>query len=112
MRKFMIYNAEGLTIPVEAELGVPFYFDCPEEECGKRVVIEGRIRAVSLDEFDSVVENVIREDPSFRSIENITVRKYVFEGRVNGRGVVLPAESLEDFAKRFVESLDTLIVLR
>lgn len=112
MPKFMIYNADGLTIPVEADLGVPFYFDCSEEECGKRVVIEGVIKVVSLQEFDLAVERTIKEDSSFRPIENIEVRKYVFEGKVNGKEVELPVESLEDFARRFVESLDTLIVLR
>lgn len=59
MAKFMVYNVEGLTIPVEAELGLPFYFECSTEECGKRVVIKGKIIEVSESKFEGVLEEVI-----------------------------------------------------
>ncbi len=107
--KFLVYNAAGLTIPVEAEPGVPFEFHCSEEECGKRVRIEGTIVEVSEKEFDGVLEETLEKNPSFSRIAEITVRSYVFRGKVNGEEVELPAESLDDFAKRFMEEV---LVLR
>ncbi|ASJ00168.1 hypothetical protein A3K92_01030 [Thermococcus gorgonarius] len=111
MAKFMVYNTAGLTLPVEAKVGSPFYFECPEEECGKKVVLEGIIIEVSEAEFNKALESTIEEDPNFKPIEKIEVRKYVFRGRVNGKEVELPAESLVDFAKRFIENQNNLILL-
>ncbi len=108
----MVYNAAGLTLPVEAEVGTPFDFECSEAECGKIVRIEGKILRVEEDEFNLRLKNVIEENPSFRAIDAISVRKYLFFGKVNGREVVLPVESMEDFAKRFIDATDSIIVLR
>ncbi len=107
--KFLIYNVAGLTIPVEAEPGIPFEFECSEEECGRRVRIEGVIVEVSEKEFDGVLEETLEKNPDFSRIAEITVRSYVFRGKVNGEEVELPAESLDDFAKRFMEEV---LVLR
>ena len=107
--KFLIYNAAGLTIPVEAEPGLFFRFDCSEEECGKRVEIEGMIVEVSEKEFDEVLRETLEKNPDFSKIAEIVVRSYVFEGKVNGEEVRLPAENLDDFAKRFMEEI---LVLR
>ncbi|WP_335755192.1 hypothetical protein [Thermococcus gorgonarius] len=96
---------------MEAKVGSPFYFECPEEECGKKVVLEGIIIEVSEAEFNKALESTIEEDPNFKPIEKIEVRKYVFRGRVNGKEVELPAESLVDFAKRFIENQNNLILL-
>jgi hypothetical protein len=112
MTKFMVYNAAGLTLPVEAELGLPFNFECSEEECGKTVRIEGKILEVEEEEFNRSLRNVIKEDPSFSAIDAISVRKYLFFGKVNGKEVILPVESMEDFAKRFIDATDSIIVLR
>lgn len=107
--KFLVYNAAGLTIPVEAEPGLFFEFHCSEEECGKRVEIEGVIVEVSEKEFDEVLRETLEKNPSFSRIAEITVRAYIFEGKVNGEEVKLPAENLDDFAKRFMEEV---LVLR
>ena len=107
--KFLIYNAAGLTIPVEAEPGIPFEFDCSEEECGKNVRIAGVIVEVSEKEFNGVLEETLEKNPGFSRIAEIAVRSYVFRGKVNGGEVELPAENLDDFAKRFMEEV---LVLR
>lgn len=44
----------------------------------------------------------MRESPDFKKIKEITARRYVFRGKVNGKEVELPVESFEDFAKRFL----------
>ncbi|NJE09692.1 hypothetical protein [Thermococcus sp. MAR1] len=107
--KVFIYNADGLTIPVEVELGLPFKFVCSEEECGRKVVIEGVVRLANEEEFTEVLESTIAKNSDFKKIREITARMLVFEGRVNGKEVKLPVESFDDFAKRF---LDEVLVLR
>ncbi len=110
--RFMVYNVEGLTIPVDAEPGVPFTFHCPAEECGRELNMEGEIVGVFREEFDRVLKDTISSNPNFEPISGISVRKYVFRGTVNGIRVELPAESVEDFAQRFVESSGSFIILR
>ncbi|QDA30807.1 hypothetical protein FH039_03145 [Thermococcus indicus] len=107
--KVFIYNADGLTIPVEVEPGLPFKFTCTEEECGREVVMEGVVRYADEAEFTRVLRDTIAENPDFKKILEITARNLIFEGKVNGREVVLPVESFDDFAKRF---LDEVLVLR
>ncbi len=107
--KFLIYNVAGLTIPVEAKPGIFFEFQCLEEECGRRIKIEGTIVEVSEKEFNKVLKKTLEKNPSFSRISEITVRSYVFRGKVNGEEVELPAESLDDFVKRFMEEV---LVLR
>ena len=107
--KVFIYNVDGLTIPVEVELGLPFKFHCTEEECGKEIFIEGVVKLVSEEEFTKALEDTIAENSDFKRIREITARMLVFEGKVNGKEVKLPAESFDDFAKRF---LDEVLVLR
>ena len=103
--KFLVYNADGLTLPVTAEPGLPFKFECGEEECGKRIRMSGVIIRVSEDKFTEVLSKTIEENPDFTRIDEITARTYIFSGEVNGRKVELPAETLEDFAKRFMEEV-------
>jgi len=107
--KVFIYNADGLTIPVEVEPGLPFKFICTEEECGKEVVIEGVVRHAEEAEFTRVLKDTISENPDFKKIVEITARTLIFEGKVNEKEVILPVESFDDFAKRF---LDEVLVLR
>ncbi|ASJ09746.1 hypothetical protein A3L11_05050 [Thermococcus siculi] len=107
--KVFIYNADGLTIPVEVEPGRPFKFHCTEEECGKEVVIEGVVRHADEKEFTEILEDTVEENPDFKKIREITARNLIFEGKVNGKEVILPVESFDDFAKRF---LDEVLVLR
>jgi len=107
--KVFIYNVDGLSIPVEVELGLPFTFHCSEEECGKEITIEGVVKVVDEEEFTEILEKTIAENSDFKRIREITARTLIFEGRVNGKDVRLPAESFEDFAKRF---LDEVLVLR
>ncbi len=107
--KFFVYNAAGLTIPVDAEPGLPFKFHCSEEECGKVVVIEGIIRNASEEEFNRAVKEVVDTNPSFAKIEEVAERAWVFDGKVNGKDVVLPVESFDGFAKRF---LDEVLVIQ
>lgn len=103
--KGFIYNAEGLSVPVEFVPGVPFHFECSEEECGKRVVIEGTIFEVEEEEFTRVLESTIENNPDFEKLREVASRKYVFRGKINGRYVELPVESFEDFAKRFLNEV-------
>ncbi|AIU69807.1 hypothetical protein TEU_05365 [Thermococcus eurythermalis] len=103
--KGFVYNAEGLSLPIEFTPGVPFKFECTEEECGKKIVLEGTVVEVESTEFSRVLEEVVRDNPEFKKIEEITARKYVFRGKVNGREVELPVESFEDFARRFLEEV-------
>ncbi len=103
--KFFIYNAAGLTIPVEAEPGIPFKFRCSEEDCGKVVVIEGVIRNASEEEFSRLVNSVVDANPSFTRIREIAEKAWVFDGKVNGKDVMLPAESFDEFARRFLEEV-------
>ncbi|NJE05990.1 hypothetical protein E3E36_07510 [Thermococcus sp. M36] len=107
--KVFIYNVDGLTVPVEAEPGLRFRFQCSSEECGKEILIEGVIMQVDEEEFTEVLERTIEENRDFKKIREITSRRLVFEGKVNGKHVKLPAESFEDFAKRF---LNEVLVLR
>lgn len=103
--KGFVYNAEGLSLPIEFTPGVPFKFECTEEECGKKIVLEGTVVEVDSTEFSRVLEEVVQDNPEFKKIREITVRKYVFRGKVNGREVELPVESFEDFARRFLEEV-------
>ncbi|ASI98120.1 hypothetical protein [Thermococcus celer] len=107
--KVFIYNVDGLTVPVEVEPGLPFKFVCSEEECGREVVVEGIVRPASEEEFTRILEDTVAENPDFEKIREITARTLIFEGKVNGKEVKLPAESFNDFAKRF---LDGVLVLR
>ncbi|NJE00035.1 hypothetical protein E3E26_09640 [Thermococcus sp. LS1] len=107
--KVLIYNVDGLTIPVEVEPGLPFTFHCSIEECEKEIVIEGVVKTVNEDEFSKVLESTIAENSDFERIREITARSLIFEGTVNGKEVRLPVESLDDFAKRF---MDEVLVLR
>ncbi|WP_297500444.1 hypothetical protein [Thermococcus sp.] len=107
--KGFIYNAGGLSIPLEFTPGVPFKFECTEEECGRRVVIEGVVIEVSSREFTEVLEKVVRENPDFKRIQEINARRFIFKGRVNGKEADLPVESFEDFAERF---LDEVLVIK
>jgi len=112
MARFMVYNAGGLTIPVEAELSLPFYFECSTGDCGKEVVIEGKIIEVSESKFNEVLEEVIDKNPEFKAIREIKVRKYLFVGTVNGVDAILPAEAMEDFAERFIKDIGSILILR
>ena len=103
--KGFIYNAEGLSLPVEFTPGVPFKFECREDECGKRVVVEGVIVEVDSSKFTEVLEKTIEDNSDFERIREISSRRYVFRGKVNGKDVELPVESFEDFAKRFLEEV-------
>lgn len=103
--KGFIYNAGGLSIPVEFTPGVPFKFECPKDECGRRVVLEGIVVEVDSAEFTEVLERTVKENPDFKRILEITSRRYLFKGKVNGKEVILPVESFEDFAKRFLEEV-------
>ncbi|MBP1911926.1 hypothetical protein [Thermococcus stetteri] len=103
--KGFIYNAAGLSIPVEFTPGVPFRFECPEEDCGKSVVIEGVVEEVNEAEFTRVLEATIRENPAFGKIREITSRRFVFRGKVNGKEVALPVESFQDFTERFLKEV-------
>ncbi|ASJ09955.1 hypothetical protein A3L12_00890 [Thermococcus sp. P6] len=107
--KVLIYNADGLSLPVEVEVGVPFKFTCKEGECGKRIVIEGIVRPASEEEFNEVLEKTVSSNPGFKRIREITARRLVFEGKVNGKPALLPVESLDDFAERFMSEV---LVLR
>ena len=107
--KGFIYNAEGLSLPIEFAPGVPFKFECGEEDCGKKIVIEGVVVEVDSDEFTKVLERTVSDNGDFEKIREITARRYVFRGKVNGKEVELPVESFEDFAKRF---LDEVLVLK
>jgi len=107
--KGFVYNAEGLSIPIEFAPGVPFKLECGEEECGRRIVIEGVVVEVDSWEFTRVLERTVNDNRDFEKIREITARRYVFRGRVNGKEVELPVESFEDFAKRF---LDEVLVLK
>jgi hypothetical protein len=106
--KFFVYGVAGLTIPVEADPGVPFSFSCSEEECGKTVEMEGEILRVSEEEFSQVLENLLENNPSFSKISEIREREYLFTGKVNGSKVKLPAESFEAFSRRFIDEVVVL----
>nr|WP_297419809.1 hypothetical protein [Thermococcus sp.] len=107
--KVFIYNADGLTIPVEVEPGLPFKFRCSKEECGREIVIEGVVRHVEEGEFTGVLEETVKANPDFGKIREITSRNLIFEGIVNGKEITLPVESFDDFAKRF---LDEVLILK
>jgi hypothetical protein len=107
--KGFIYNAGGISVPIEFTPGVPFHFECDEEECGKRLVIEGIVVEVTAPEFTKVLKRIVKENPDFKGILGITSRKLLFRGEVNGEEVTLPVESFDDFAKRF---LDEVLVLK
>jgi hypothetical protein len=100
--KGFVYNAAGLTIPLEFTPGVPFRFECSEDECGKQVLLEGVIEEVSENEFTKILEETIQKNPFFERIREIHSRKFIFRGRVNGEEVALPVESFQDFAQRFL----------
>ena len=101
---FVIYNVLGMSIPVDAEEGVSFDFYCSEEECGREIFLHGVIRAADVEEFRRVLEAVIRENSAFSKLEEIR-GSFIFEGRVNGKNVKLPAESMEELTKRFMKEL-------
>ncbi|WP_366078592.1 hypothetical protein [Thermococcus sp.] len=103
--KVFIYNADGLTIPVEVKPGLPFRFHCEEEEWGKAVVIEGVVKHTNEEEFTKILEETVEENPDFAKIREIAVRNLIFEGKVNGREVLLPVESLEDFSRRLLNEV-------
>ncbi|WP_456368965.1 hypothetical protein [Thermococcus sp.] len=107
--KGIIYNVEGISIPVEFTPGIPFRFQCSSNDCGKNIVLEGIIIEAKEEEFTKVLEAIISNDPSFEKIRDIRSRKFLFKGRVNGKDVVLPVESLQDLVDRF---LDEILVLK
>lgn len=104
---FIIYNVLGMSIPVDAREGAPFNFHCSEEECGKEIVLQGVIKRVSGEEFRRVLKATIEESRVFAGLEEIH-GSFIFEGRVNGENVKLPAESMEEFTKRFMREVFVL----
>lgn len=104
MERFLIYNAEGKSLVVDAEIGKPFYFCCPEEECGLMIILEGVIRYASFKEFTKVRDETVMQNKEFKVLERIIPKQpIIFEGSVNGRQVKLPVERLEDVAERFID---------
>lgn len=104
MGRFLIYNAEGKSLIVDANIGERFSFYCSEEECGTEVVIEGIIRRATFEEFIKVRNNVVEQNEEFKVLENVLPKEpMIFEGMLNGRKVELLAEKLDEVAKRFID---------
>lgn len=102
--RFMIYNVMGRSIMVEASLNEEFKFICPIEECGERIEIQGVIKMVSLEEYKRVLKETLRDNKEFEVIRTLNPTPLIFEGKVNGNKVKLPAESVQSLAKRFVDT--------
>ncbi len=99
---FIIYNVQGISILVDAEVGLPFKFYCPAEECGEEIRVQGVIIKASADEFKKVL-NETTEDTAFSELK--ITSPFIFKGKVNGKEVKLPAESIEHFTKRFMKEV-------
>ncbi|GAB6102705.1 hypothetical protein JCM16138_19280 [Thermococcus atlanticus] len=104
---FIIYNVLGMSIPVDAEEGTLFTLHCPEEECGKEIMLRGTIKRVSGEEFRRVLKAAIEGNSVFAGLEDIH-GSFIFEGSVNGENVKLPAESMEEFTERFMKEVFVL----
>ncbi|NJE07358.1 hypothetical protein E3E31_02195 [Thermococcus sp. M39] len=104
MGRFLVYNAEGKSLVVDANIGERFSFYCSEEECGTEIIIEGIIRHATFEEFIKVRNNVIEQNEEFKVLGNVIPKEpMIFEGTVNGKKVELPAEKLDEVAKRFID---------
>ncbi|AHF79740.1 hypothetical protein [Thermococcus paralvinellae] len=104
MGRFLVYNAGGKSLVVDANIGERFSFYCSEEECGIEIVIEGTIRHATFEEFIKVRNNVIEQNEDFRVLEDVIPEEpMIFKGIVNGKEVELPVEKLEEVAKRFID---------
>ncbi|MBO8173628.1 MAG: hypothetical protein H0Z18_00055 [Thermococcus sp.] len=104
MGRFLVYNAEGKSLVVDANIGENFSFYCSKEECGTEIIIEGIIRHSSFEEFIKVRNNVIDQNYEFKVLRNVLPKEpMIFEGTVNGKKVKLPVEKLDEVAKRFID---------
>ncbi len=104
MGRFLIYNAEGRTLVIDANIGERFSFYCPKEECETEIVIEGVIRHATFDEFVRVRDRTIGQNKEFKVLKDVFPKELViFEGTVNGKKVKLPVEKLDEAAKRFID---------
>ncbi|WP_087037451.1 hypothetical protein [Thermococcus litoralis] len=102
--RFMIYNVAGKSIMVEAKLGEEFDFICSEKECGERLELHGVIKVVPPQEYRKVLKATLNENEEFQVIETLNPIPLIFEGTVNGEKVKLPAETVQNLAKRFVRN--------
>jgi len=102
--RFMIYNVAGKSIMVEAKLGEEFDFICNEKECGERLELHGVIKVVPPQEYRKVLKATLNENEEFQVIETLNPIPLIFEGTVNGEKVKLPAETVQNLARRFVRN--------
>ncbi|MCD6189129.1 MAG: hypothetical protein J7J97_02890 [Thermococcus sp.] len=102
--RFMIYNVAGKSIMVETKLGEEFDFVCSERECGERLELHGVIKIVTPREYREVLKETLNENEEFQVIETLNPIPLIFEGTVNGERVKLPAETLQNLARRFVRN--------
>ncbi len=97
---FIIYNVQGISIIVDAEVGRPFEFYCPIEECGQEIKMQGVIIKTSMEEF----KRILNVTPKVFSELEIS-SPFIFKGKINGKETKLPAESIENFTKRFMKEV-------
>ncbi|ALM74289.1 hypothetical protein TBCH5v1_0313 [Thermococcus barophilus] len=103
MGRFLVYNAEGRSLVIDANIGERFSFYCPKEECETEIVIEGVIRHATFDEFVRVRDHIIEQNKEFKVLRDVLPKEpVIFEGTVNGKKVKLPVEKLDEAAKRFI----------
>lgn len=102
--RFMIYNVAGKSIMVEARLGKEFHFICSKKECGERLELHGVIKVVTPQEYRKVLKATLNENEEFQVIETLNPIPLIFEGTVNGEKVKLPAETVQNLARRFVRN--------
>ncbi|NPA48308.1 MAG: hypothetical protein GXO14_06685 [Thermococci archaeon] len=95
--EFIVYGIAGKSMIVETEIGKEFRMDFEGSE------VVGSIE-VNEAEFEMAAERLKSRYEEFRVVDDVALRKFVFQGTVDGRRETLPAEPLEAFTKRFVEN--------
>ena len=114
MDRFMLYNVMGKTIVVNTKIDKPFTFHCSAENCGIDIKLEGTIKVTDFKDYIVTKAIALSKIESFKELlkSSLDDKPLVFEGYVNGKKVKLPAESTEDFSRRFLSMKDSYYVLR
>ncbi len=95
--EFIIYGMAGKSIVVDVELNEPF--EVHTEGIDLRGVVES-----NGDEFEHAAEALKSMRAEFRIVDDIELREFVFRGEINGDHDTLPAEPLDEFARRFLRN--------
>jgi len=95
--QFIVYGVAGKSMLVDVEVGEEFSLEF------EGVKVMG---SIETDEkgFEVAVRELKSRYKEFQPVDEVVMRKFVFKGKVGDVEELLPAEPVEEFARRFVEN--------